>query len=145
MAGNLLRAQALGPSNKKRDQAVMIVQQFIELRNYRKPGSDLTMDICRWTIDREHSFNDNLNSATSQLLVCPACHTIWARLIMVDPQPAWPVAQTCEACTLSDEWIPVPGSLLVEEGWGIIDDSLLQALPEELLRREFDLHMRQVL
>jgi hypothetical protein len=59
-----------------------------------------------------------------------------------DDKYVWPVAQFCELCNERDDWIPVPGSLLHEEGWGIIDDSLLAALPEELVRREFLLHIK---
>jgi hypothetical protein len=41
-------------------------------------------------------------------------------------------------------WHPVPGSLLIEEGLCIIDESLLDALPEPLLKREFTLHERAI-
>jgi hypothetical protein len=52
------------------------------------------------------------------------------------------VAQFCEDCNERDEWVPVPGSIFSEEGWGIIDDSLLAVLPEELIAREFYLHIK---
>jgi hypothetical protein len=95
-----------------------------------------------WYIEREHAFNDQHNVAVSQLLICPRCHKTWAKLEFDGDRCAWPVAQFCENCNEPDEWIPVPGSLLNEEGWGIIDDSLLAALPEELVRREFNLHIK---
>ena len=95
-------------------------------------------------IEREHSFNNQLNLAKSHSLICPMCRTRWADLELQSEQCEllWPVAQTCENCQLVDEWMPVPGSLLVEEGWGVIDDSLLDALPEYMIRREFELHIK---
>ena len=97
-------------------------------------------------IEREHSFNGQMNVAKSHMLICPKCKHKWAELELYpedgQQELLWPVAQTCENCSIEDEWMPVPGSLLVEEGWGIIDDSLLAALPEELLRREFWLHIK---
>jgi hypothetical protein len=67
----------------------------------------------------------------------------------VDEHICWPVAQFCETCQTSptgllvkSDWCPVPGSLLVEEGWGVIDTALLNALPDSLVTREFNLHLR---
>ncbi len=93
-------------------------------------------------VHREHAFNDQMNVACSVLIVCPTCHRMWATLKFVDTQIAWPRAQWCEGCNQKDPWHPVPGSILIEEGWGTIDDSLLAALPPDLVAREFYLHLK---
>lgn len=100
-------------------------------------------------VHREHSFHQQTHVAKSHALFCPACQEVWAILKFEDDDDdyVWPVAQFCEhhkpeGLTKQSGWFPVPGSILVEEGWGVIDDSLLRALPKELLRREFDLHVR---
>jgi hypothetical protein len=92
-------------------------------------------------VHREHNFSFG-HVATSCLLVCPACRRSWAELKFVDDSFVWPRSQFCEQCWHTDEWHPVPGSLFVEEGWGVIDDSLLKALPDDLLLREFNLHLK---
>jgi hypothetical protein len=64
---------------------------------------------------------------------------------MIDGEPfAWPRAQFCVFCSniQTDALHPVPGSLLVQEGLDVIDNSLLEAMPEDLLIREFNLHMK---
>lgn len=94
------------------------------------------------TVHREHSFGNQGHVAHSELLVCPRCHSVWGKLLFNDEQAAWAVAASCEACNFSHPFHPVPGSILTEEGFGVIDDSLLAKLPEALLRREFDLHMK---
>lgn len=98
-----------------------------------------------WAIEREHSFpgqGDGWHEAKSYSLHCPRCGSRWADVIFAGETLVWPVAQTCESCQVEDEWMPVPGSLLVEEGYGVIDTALLAALPEELVRREFQLHLK---
>jgi hypothetical protein len=94
-------------------------------------------------IHREHSFGDQMHVACSEMLVCPRCRDVWAYLIFRDEVDCWPTAQFCENCVIAkDDWHPVPGSLLVEEGYGVIDDALLAALPYDLVKREFDLHLK---
>lgn len=99
-------------------------------------------------LHRNHAFPghtlDGWHVASSQILVCPTCWEPWAVLKFVDDQQAWPTAQFCRSCSppADNNWYPVPGSILVEEGWGVIDTALLAALPEDLLRREFNLHMK---
>jgi hypothetical protein len=99
------------------------------------------VDDTHW-VHRDHAYADQSHVAHSQLLVCPRCCTPWAKLRFDDDDLCWPMSQFCEHCPLRDDWHPVPGSLLVEEGWGVVDDSLLQALPLSLLKREFDLHLK---
>lgn len=97
-----------------------------------------------WEIEREHSFADETHSARSYCLVCPICLTVWARhKIENDCEFLWPYAQFCEHCTpLPDRLRPVPGSLLIQHGLDTIDDSLLDALPPDLLMREFLLTLK---
>lgn len=91
-----------------------------------------------WEIEREHSFANEGHSARSYCLVCPSCLQVWARHKIVDePDFLWPYAQFCEFCSpLPDRLRPVPGSLLIQHGIDTIDDSLLDALPPELILRE---------
>ena len=95
-----------------------------------------------WDIVRHHSFNDSTHVPVSHILVCPACTRTWAMLQLEGDTFCWPRAAFCGCIQHTDEWHPVPGSLLVEEGWGVIDDALLEGLPAELVRREFDLHLK---
>ena len=103
----------------------------------------IVLDDRVWEIHRHHSFGDSTHVACSQLLVCPACSRPWAMLHLLDEDPfVWPYAAFCGCIPYRDDWRPVPGSILIEEGWGLIDESLLAALPPELVRREFDLHLK---
>ena len=98
---------------------------------------------CRlWEIERWFSFADSTKVAVSHCLICPACGRTWATLSFPDDRLIWPRAAFCGCLNYRDDWLPVPGSLLVEEGYGAVDDQLLLALPPDLLRREFDLHMK---
>lgn len=97
-------------------------------------------------IQREHSFGNPGELpgyvAQSHCLVCPSCNVIWARLSLDPEVLCWPRAQFCQDCNIwPSEWCPVPGSLLIEEAFGLIDTELLRALPLELLKREFDTHV----
>lgn len=93
-------------------------------------------------VHREHSFGGQTHIARSHMLVCPKCRQTWAWLKFVDDTLCWPQGQFCKDCGATDYWHPVPGSLLVEEGYGVIDESLLDKLPLELLQREFELHIK---
>ena len=95
-----------------------------------------------WQVDRWFSFADSHKVAVSHCLVCPACGRTWATLSFPDDRLIWPVAAFCGCTQDADDWRPVPGSILVEEGYGEVDDSLLNALPGDLLRREFELHLK---
>src|SRR5205807_5800011 len=94
-------------------------------------------------IDREHSFSNHQRTAFSHMLVCPSCCQIWARIQIESDVIYWPKSQFCERCkVVPDSWHPVPGSLLIQEGWDTIDESLLDALPPDLLLREYNLTMK---
>lgn len=98
-------------------------------------------------VHREHCFAyDGVSAylAQSQILICPKCTRTWAKLTFMDglDQYHWPRAAFCNLCNIKHALCPVPGSIFVEEGWCIIDDALLAVLPAELLRREFELHLK---
>lgn len=80
--------------------------------------------------------------AYSILLICPRCKQYWAELTFEGDKDSWPRSAYCEHCAVVDKWHPVPGSVFVEEGWGVIDTTLLNTLPDWLVKREFNLHMR---
>lgn len=82
--------------------------------------------------------------AHSNVLVCPSCLRQWAHLQFAKDKVLWPIGAYCERCVPEDTRnYPVPGSILFYHGYGCnIDEALLDVLPEPLLRREFDLHMK---
>ena len=81
----------------------------------------------------------------SAAFICPYCLTQWARL-QVDDEKYFQLREiSCLACYLPGTYsAQVPGSLL-ENPWirpGGWDKELLEVLPPDLLRREFDLHLK---
>lgn len=85
------------------------------------------------------------HQAHSYCLVCPGCLRVWAE-VRLDSDPwCYAVPGFCEECQSPPEthWLlGVKGSILLEEGLGNVDLPLLDALPEELLRREFRIHLQ---
>lgn len=102
----------------------------------------ILLDDRLWEIHRCFSYAESTKVAVSHCLVCPACGRTWAILSFPDEKLLWPRAAFCGCTADRDDWHPVPGSILVEEGYGSVDDSLLNALPAELVRREFLLHLK---
>lgn len=81
----------------------------------------------------------------SGLMVCPVCALIWAKLTMVETLGFYearsiPCADHPQAC--HPDLRPVAGSLLDNPTCNGYDSPLLEAMPEYLLRREFDLHLK---
>src|SRR5437660_6801687 len=72
--------------------------------------------------------------------VCPWCLARWATI----GEPPFAIEATpCQYCPATGH--PVPGSLLDNFTFGeLVDWELLDLLPASLLRREFDLHIRQL-
>src|SRR5437660_10227796 len=72
--------------------------------------------------------------------VCPWCLARWATI----GEPPFAIEATpCQYCPATGH--PVPGSLLDNFTFGeLVDWELLELLPTVLLRREFDLHIRQL-
>lgn len=75
-------------------------------------------------------------------MVCPICRQIWAELEIEGSKVFQPRMVSCVQCNWKGspgyEWLnPVAGSLL--DNWTAhgVDWSLLDALPPELLEREF--------
>lgn len=100
-----------------------------------------------WSILREHSWAPYdawglTHCAESLLLICPWCGETWARLQL--PSSLFYSARMvpCEHHAVQEPFGPVPGSMLTEEGIGNIDTALLNALPPELIEREFYLHVK---
>lgn len=95
-----------------------------------------------WAVQREALSNGY--PVYSGLMVCPICCRLWAKLIMEDQAffeaRSIPCEQHASAC--HPDLRPVAGSLLDNPTANGYDEPLLQALPEDLLRREFDLHLK---
>ena len=55
-----------------------------------------------------------------------------------------PQAVSCESCAQATEMAPIPGSLLYNQqiSMGGTDWELLEVLPPQLLRREYNLHLK---
>ena len=68
----------------------------------------------------------------SYLVICPQCFDVWARLSGQDTSFWWHRYVPCEQHSAPAYGFKTPGSLLDAE-------DLIDVLPEELLRREFDL------
>lgn len=94
------------------------------------------------TIDREIYQNGYLIS--SGVLVCPTCKSTWAELTIEGDPIYVPRMVSCEYCQWFNEISEFPGTLLFNQDsnedtdWG-----LLEALPEDLLKRELNLHLKQ--
>lgn len=97
----------------------------------------------QWTIQRPRLLNGY--HLVSAVLVCPVCTRIWCRLAC-DNNLAFHEARTspCSECCSAGhpDLRPVAGSILDNQNCNTWDYDLLDRLPEDLLRREFALHMR---
>lgn len=95
-----------------------------------------------WALEREsHSQGYPIYSG---VMVCPFCVSIWARLTIqgeaFHEARSIPCRRHPEAC--HPDLRPVAGSLLDNPTANGIDEPLLDSLPPDLLRREFDLHLK---
>lgn len=81
--------------------------------------------------------------ACSRAFICPFCLDQWATLrILQSGDPFSLSAVSCTLCAHPTVLHPIPGSLLDIPGTGAVDCGLLSALPESLLRREFNLTLK---
>jgi hypothetical protein len=109
------------------------------------PGSAAVFhpDLCQcWSLSRD-PFSQGY-PVYSGLMVCPECCQIWAKLT-IEGEPfyeARSIPCVNHPTHSHPDLRPVPGSLLDNPTCNGIDESLLAALPEDLLRREFDLHLK---
>lgn len=106
----------------------------------------ILLDNVCYELQREHSFETPSGgwiSPRSSLLVCPGCQRTWAWMQIGEETTLWPHAAFCSRCPAPREnWLMgPPGSLLFPLGYCIFDEPLLEALPPELLLREFNLHI----
>jgi hypothetical protein len=86
-------------------------------------------------------------SVVPRALTCPQCLDVWCTIIPEDnesPSCHDVVPATCVHCTAASRWMyPVPGSIINDwTGLGGWDDDLLEALPEDLVKREFELTLK---
>ena len=87
---------------------------------------------------------------SSSIAVCPLCFSVWARLSW-EPQyePVFeahvPQMVSCAECKWRDDYHPVHGSLLHNDIFeDAVDWELLELLPPELVRREFQLTLESI-
>lgn len=79
----------------------------------------------------------------SKAIVCPICLQVWARMPIISNSIFYSLEGiSCINCGRSTWRNPVPGSLLDSTMTNDIDWSLIELLPEPLLRREFLLHLK---
>lgn len=102
------------------------------------------------TFERDMSWSNDTagwSMARSHAWFCIACWDFWAISKLEDLYGGQLIVRThpCEKHRDSDhEELIIPGSIIPDigyPGWGLIDWPLLEALPVDLLRREFNLHM----
>jgi hypothetical protein len=94
-------------------------------------------------VDRDEFCNGH--RVFSGAMFCPMCRRVWAELALEGRGFFEPRAVSCEPCNYRDDLHPVPGSILDNRsicGTAGIDTALLKALPEEILRHEFNLHLK---
>lgn len=71
------------------------------------------------------------------VMFCPACGEVWARMPVVNSMANWRIiGGYCELHGKSARYV-VPGSLMLN--W---EPELTKILPDAVIRREFDLHVR---
>lgn len=81
---------------------------------------------------------------SSDLYMCPVCGEVHARLPVSRPDGstthwmAW--ARVCRRCVGKSQWESEPGGSL----WRSWDREFLEALPPEILLREFQLHYTHI-
>ena len=79
----------------------------------------------------------------SRLLICPRCRATWATVLVDGDLDAFPVTAGCYPCNWSNELFNIPGSILWStETNELTDWTLLEALPETLVKRELELHVK---
>lgn len=106
-----------------------------------------------YTIERSFSWQEEgmpgWSFTYSRVLVCPRCLKQWAHLAFQNSEPGGglplgclePTGVFCGDCGPGREG-KVAGSLLDAPYSSGVDLPLLYALPEPLLRREFELHLK---
>lgn len=105
-----------------------------------------------YEVERERGWQNDPESlgwswAQSRALVCPKCLSIWAVMAFEGDEYICPAGAFCDKHPPSERYQTfagfrvIPGSILPDY-W--IDLPLLAALPEELLKRELLLTLRQL-
>lgn len=96
-----------------------------------------------WHIERESQFCLGY-PIHSSIFVCPVCTTIWASSGFEGDDIYVPQMVSCEDCTWKGLPGQIPGTILHNDciSQSATDVDLIHALPEDLLRREFHLHIK---
>lgn len=100
-------------------------------------------DLCEsWWFSREDHCGGY--PVYSGLLICPICLKTWARLTLdgIDFHEARTAPCQAHSAACHPDLRPVAGSLLDNPTINGYDSVMLDVLPEQLLRREFDLHLK---
>lgn len=80
----------------------------------------------------------------SRAKVCPACLDVWAIMQTENDRNVYGIeSQFCAGCR-TEYSLGVPGSLLDDRMSWTVDWDLIDYLPEVLLKREFELHVRMI-
>jgi len=98
-----------------------------------------------WSIERPASY---LGYRVPEVVfICPFCLSHWGSIEMepTGPEPFHIQASSCSGCPPSSRYFNVfPGSILENSHFSdSFDRDLLAALPPDLLKREYDLHISQ--
>lgn len=96
-----------------------------------------------WAVERESQFCLGYPIHAS-LFVCPICKHIWGSSGFEGDNISVPQMVACEDCEWKGHPGQIPGTILYNANisQGGTDLDLIDVLPEELLRREFTLHLK---
>lgn len=87
---------------------------------------------------------DFLFGSVSIAKFCPACQRVWATIRYQPDKLVYPDAVVCEHCDATCSRGTVPGSLFKDYDDQETSESLVRALPFELLLREFHLQLKAI-
>lgn len=77
-----------------------------------------------------------------ELVFCPVCHECWAEIVPEGVTTKWSKLVLCIYCSADDE-ITTPGSILNDQFCNMwLNRTLLNALPDHLVIREFELSLK---
>lgn len=112
----------------------------------RRLDCDALTESVTYKIDRTaFSWREDIGGwpVYSSVLVCPTCLVTWASLKVDNREDIFQVEGTsCEACNRTNHYLRIPGSLLYNSTCNGTDWGLIDAMPSDLVRREFLLHLR---
>jgi hypothetical protein len=94
--------------------------------------------------------HDGWSWSGNEVLICPRCLRQWAHLDygcpMAHDEPVGCLSPTGAFCGECGEgYSDVPAGSILYAGYNLLDLPLLYALPENLLRREFEIHLKHLM